>query len=182
MSAFVCSQDHFKVLGIFAARQIGGYGSGRITVNPRYVDGLPAEVLGLKGTDLAEAYANILYGENIRSCQARYPQDTFSGLPGEGDKPNSITLLNQEYAMQGSLRLPAVSILKMCDCLEYQSCETEDYRTTLAWELLSHIRKAAWHQLPGYEDAPWDYITPERKAAWKAEDEAKRKREAAAIA
>jgi hypothetical protein len=182
MSAFVCSQDHFKVLGIFAARQIGGYGSGRLTVNPKYVDGLPEDVLTLRNSELAEAYANILYNENVRSCQARYPQDTFSGLPGEGGKPDSITILNQEYAMQGSLRLPAVSILKMCDCLEYQSCETEDYRATLAWELLNHIRKEAWRQLPGYEDAPWDYITPERRAAWRAEDEAERKGKAEAIA
>jgi len=170
MSAFVCGQDHFKALGLFAASRVGGYGQGHIAVDPKYIDGLPGEVVQLRGAELAEAYANILYAENVRSCQARYPQDTFSGLPGEGDKPEAITVLNRDE-MQASYKLPAVSILKMCDCLEYQSCETEDYRSTLAWELLSHIRKAAWRTLPGYDDAPWDYTTPERRAAWKAQNE-----------
>lgn len=170
MSAFICGKDHFIVLGLFAASRQGGYGRGHIAVDPKYIDGLSPEAQQLRGVDLAAYYANILYLENVRSVHARYPQDAEN-------TPETITI--PSYAtLQASYKLPAVSILKMADCLEYQSCETEDYRTTLAWELLSHIRKAAWRTLPGYEDTPWEYITPERRAAWKAEDDARRKSEA----
>jgi hypothetical protein len=53
--------------------------------------------------------------------------------------------------------LPAVHILKMCACLAYQSCETDDWDKTKAYELLQMIKDAAIRKLPGYEDAPWDY-------------------------
>ena len=75
MSAFVCSEDHFKALAIFAASQRGGYGAGHVAVDPRYIDGLHDAIKALRGTPLATAYANILYAENIRSCFERYPQD-----------------------------------------------------------------------------------------------------------
>jgi hypothetical protein len=53
-------------------------------------------------------------------------------------------------------RLNPVSILKLCDCLEYQSCETEDYNETVAYRLLNVIRRAAIRILPGYDDAKWE--------------------------
>jgi hypothetical protein len=169
MSAFVCHPDHFKALAVFAASRVGGYGSAHLAVDPQYVKGLPAALLQLSGADLADVYANILYAENIRSCHARYPGDTLSGLPGICYKPARVEVTGHDM-LRASYRLPAVAILKMCDCLEYQSCETEDYRQTVAWDLLSKIRSAAWHRLPGYEDAPWDYITPETRAEWAAEN------------
>ena len=169
MSAFVCHPDHFKALGLFASARVGGYGSAHLAVDPKYVDGLPPDVLRLSGAALATAYANILYAENIRSCATRYPGDTLSGLPGISDKPDQIEVTAHD-AVMASYRLPAVAILKMCDCLEYQSCETEDYRLTVAWDLLNKIRRAAWQRLPGYENAPWDYITPETRAEWDAEN------------
>lgn len=169
MSVFVCHPDHFKALAVFAASRVGGYGTAPLAVDPRYVEGVSTEVNGLSGAALATAYANILYAENIRSCFARYPSETLSELPGSGDKPDHIEVTVHDTIV-ASYRLPAVAILKMCDCLEYQSCETEDYRQTVAWDLLSKIRKAAWQRLPGYEDAPWDYITPETRAEWDAEN------------
>jgi hypothetical protein len=61
--------------------------------------------------------------------------------------------------------LPAVALLKLCDCLDYQSCETEDWKQTAAHELLELIRGAAICALPGYEKAPWDYYADEAKVA-----------------
>lgn len=152
MSAFVCGVDHFKALAIFAVSRRGG----SVTVDPRYVDGLPDETKLLSGTQLATAYANILYAENIRSCGERYPDDDVDDLPGEIHKPAQIIITGRDDC-SAAYRLPAISILKMCNCLEYQSCETDDWRKTLAYVLLGDIRAAAIRVLPGYENAPWDY-------------------------
>ena len=151
MSAFICGEDHFKVLAIFAASRR----HGSLNVDPRYIKGLKADHEDTM-TGLATIYADILYQENVRSVRARYPQDKWDGLPGPISKPIHIVLdpIDQTLA---KFRLPPVAILKMCDCLEYQSCETEDYRQTVAFELLDRIRRAAIHCLAGYEDAPWDY-------------------------
>ena len=51
--------------------------------------------------------------------------------------------------------LQAVAVLKMCDCYDYQSCETDDYEKTDAARLIDAIRGKAVRSLPGYESAPW---------------------------
>lgn len=157
MSAFICGPDHFKALCLFAAAS----SRGSLNVHPRYCRGevqkIPFERDSFK---LAEAYAEVLYRENIRSVRHRYP---------EGDLPGPITptlririTLADARSITG--HLPPISILKMCDCLEYQSCETDNYRETDAYDLLNQIRRAAINKLPGYDDAPWDYYAPDKAA------------------
>ena len=51
-----------------------------------------------------------------------------------------------------------VVILKLCANLDYQSCETPDWKTTKARALLEQIKDEAIRQLPGYEDAPWGLL------------------------
>lgn len=161
MSAFVCGPDHFKALAIFAASR-GNYG---LNVEPRYVKGCE-RMQGYTGNALAEAYANLLFAENIRSVMARYPDTQKSGdLPGPCDMPEEITITNRDMCNPRLMRLQPVWLLKMCDCLEYQSCETDDWQTTPACDLLRAIRKAAIRALPGYDAGPWDYYADETKAA-----------------
>jgi hypothetical protein len=54
--------------------------------------------------------------------------------------------------------------LKMLDCLEYQSCESDDWETTQAYRLQQAMRRAAIRALPGYESAQWEFHLPEEKA------------------
>lgn len=167
MSAFICGQDHFKVLAIFAASR--RYGRDW-QVDPRYIKGLThpeAEERGMENftsAELATLYANTLYQENNRSVLARYPKDTLESAPGPIDKPASIEVTLRDSTL-AKYRLNAVAILKMCDCLEYQSSETDDWEETVAFRLLTAIRAAAIRSLPGYDDAPWDYYADEVKAA-----------------
>ena len=163
MSAFVCGPDHFKVLAIFAASRTGGYGSAHWRDDPRYVQGVDPEgtyaargIHNLTSTELANLYANVLYAENIRSVGHRYAEDTLESMPGLINKPNHIEISHND-TIRAIYRLKPVELLKMCDCLEYQSCETDGYRQTVAFELLDRIRGAAIKALAGYEDAPWDY-------------------------
>jgi len=159
MSAFVCGPDHFKALAIFAASRTGGYGNARLRVDPRYIDGLEPAVDGLHNLTsaaIASFYADVLYKENIRSVGHRYPGDTLESMPGLINKPEHIEISHNDMTL-AVYRLKPVQLLKMCDCLEYQSCETDDYRETVAFRLLNAIRRAGIRALAGYEEAPWDY-------------------------
>ena len=167
MSAFICGQDHFKVLAIFAASR--RYGR-EWRVDPRYIDGLThpeAKSWGMENftsAELATLYADTLYQENIRSVLARYPKDTLESAPGPINKPQHIGVTAHDQTL-AKYRLKPVALLKMCDGLDYQSCETDDWRETVAFRLLAAIRAAAIRSLPGYDDAPWDYCADEVKAA-----------------
>lgn len=133
MSAYVCSKAHIKALAIFAESKI----------EPWYVDG--AKDLSRDSSEVATRYAAILLAENVRSIRARYADDV-------GDY-EEIQISNSEVLMPKALG--AVTILKLCNCLAYQSCETDDWETTNAYKLLQQIKDAAIRVLPGYEDAPW---------------------------
>lgn len=166
MSAFICTPDHIKAIAIFAAaeprdsetisdswlrHQLQEY--GLIGEAPIFIGDSKAK---------AELIAAILYAENIRSVSCRYRElPTYKDgvstddLPGLIERPQIIHISDREMFHQ-PVRNP-VHILKMCDCLEYQSCETSDYRKSLAFALLEVIRKGAIRRLPGYDEAPWEY-------------------------
>jgi len=167
MSAFICSPKHFAVLGHFAAqRQFGGsqnvYNSQLERLVASADEGFRQAFSGifngkgvreLSDTQYADAVANLLYFENIRSVLHRYPNDDLDSAPGPIDKPAWI---RTGKWLQWQLRVEPIDILKACDCLEYQSCETEDYRETSAYKVLELIRGSAISLLPGYEDAAWE--------------------------
>jgi hypothetical protein len=46
-------------------------------------------------------------------------------------------------------------VISCCDCLRYQSCETDDYEQTAAYKVLDAIRESAIRQLVKLADAPW---------------------------
>lgn len=167
MSAYICAPDHFIALAVFAGTKTK---HGQWNVDPRYVAGLTHPEAASRGIEnfcdyeIATLYGDLLYQENIRSVRARYPDDTWSDLPGLIHKPLHI-VVQPEHFRSRAYRMAPVSILKMCDGLEYQSCETDDYRSTIGYRLLEEIRRAAISALPGYEDAPWEYDASEQEAA-----------------
>lgn len=71
--------------------------------------------------------AKILHDENVRSVNNRYGDDT----------PSSYEF---EYIPSARKR-PMGNIIGALDCLEYQSCETEDWHTTNAWAIIQGLRK-----------------------------------------
>jgi hypothetical protein len=152
MSAFICDPKHFAVLGHFAAqRQFGGTHNVYQPQVARLLEA-PTLVTGLDDQTYADLIANVLYKENIRSVLHRYQNDDLDSAPGPIDKPMSIKTGDWSPL---KLCVKPIEILKACDCLEYQSCETDDYYETPAYEILNMIRKAAIQALPGYDEAPW---------------------------
>lgn len=85
----------------------------------------------------------LLLAENVRSVAHRYAE-----LP----ETNRTT----EYVFkEQSKTLKPVALIKLCECLEYQSCETEDYYQTDAYAKLKSIIDSFISLLPGYEKAAW---------------------------
>lgn len=53
-----------------------------------------------------------------------------------------------------------IQVFKAIACLDYQSCETDEWENSLAYKYLRAIEKAAIRELPGYEAAKWEIPEP----------------------
>lgn len=137
MSAYICNPEHFGLLAAYYATKEH------------------------KGAEFAERAAHILALENIRSVVTRYPDDKDGQRPGPCMYDDEICLASRVWAKCYCNRIPKsvtpVAILSLCGGLDYQSCETEDWRSTKAFGLLCQIESCATRQLPGYDDAPWNW-------------------------
>jgi len=88
-----------------------------------------------------QATAELLLAENTRSVNYRY----------HGSEPvAAIVFVAQDPT------LSPIDVIKACDCLDYQSCETDDWRSTLAYQLLDSIQSDATSRLVGYANAAWE--------------------------
>lgn len=172
MSAFICNPAHVRELAVYAANP-----GGPPRVHPasvaRYVgESYPTPINGEEvmvplrncedDQDLARAYAAILWGQNVRSVMERYPGEPARDLPGPAPLPDGVEITAHEY-FNPRVTDP-VAILKMAGCLEYQSCETDDWRETGACFILECITASAIRSLPGFDSAPYEFVdTDENK-------------------
>ena len=124
MSAFIVSDKHINTLVTFA---------GHRNVVAYY--GNPTRSISVAGNE--QASAELLLAENTRSVNYRYKEEC------------PVTPITFEF-IDG---VNAVGILKACDGLAYQSCETADWEQTDAFALIEAIRSRATQELPGYDAA-----------------------------
>lgn len=125
MSAFLCSQNHLNLI----------------------VNSTPFP---------SEHMFKMLLRENLRSLSARYGQGTDEDCASdyEFEEISPRDLIARVYSQrESSSRLyPALDkpltderidaqIRKACDCFDYQACETDDYKETLAAQLVDLIRQ-----------------------------------------
>jgi hypothetical protein len=152
MSAYIVGHDHIDALLTFATtRRSGSTVSYWIAATGNRVE---------ITTDNADKIGRILLRENERSVAHRYGRTR--PLPGTiGQEASSYT-----FRHWGLGPLQAISILKACDCYDYQACETgEVYYQSVAFAIISAIRSAAIHALPGYDATPGWEFRRERPAA-----------------
>ena len=139
MSAFVVGYDHIDALLTYALAE---------RQNPVSY-GLPTTGNRIEITEEnATKVGRILLAENERSVRFRYPND-----PDEGDGyVKDYTFSNFEKP------LTPVAVLNGCDCFDYQACETDDYKQSVAYQIIDAIRHRAIRNLPGMENAPgWEF-------------------------
>lgn len=143
MSAYIVSHSLIDALLSFAIRDRVSY----------FTNGQPVSIT----LDNATEVGRILLTENERSVLFRYEDLTANST----NKPGTIGEDAQTYefsARKGNI--PALVLLKACNCFDYQACETNDYDGTLAATIINAIRKSATSDLPGYSDAKgWDDFT-----------------------
>lgn len=114
MSCFIVSQAHINALASFAERQEVYFQTGNLTMQAKYHAG----VLG-----------QILLDENTRSVNTRY---------NETEKSEEFI-----YNPSTARKLKPLEVVKACQCLEYQSCESEDWHKTDAHAILQELKDQA---------------------------------------
>ncbi len=88
--------------------------------------------------------ADLLKSGNIRSVNSRYKEST------------SITPVDLSTFSYDELGTVTIGLfLKQLDFIEYQSCESSDFRDSVGFHLINKMRGYAISSLPDYDTAPW---------------------------
>jgi hypothetical protein len=145
MSAYIVEKAHIVYL-VHAAmsRRLNSHGSSFVWNAAGAGQPWHRGDLTCNDYEKAAEVANMLYAENLRSIQARYP--------GGGD---SIETIRPSDFATVPASIDPVQVLKSCDCLEYQSCEHDGWGISEAKAFLCSLRKHAWQSLAGYDAAAW---------------------------
>lgn len=139
MSAFILEDRNFDaMLGSLIQNTIGR----KIYLNGTIYDLCASDTLDLLG--------NILKVQNYASVDYRY-RDNAEYM---ADRVVQTGIKPYEYEHYPKY-LDNVQVLKLCNCYDYQACETADYENTLACALVDRIRSACIISLPGYDDCEW---------------------------
>lgn len=107
---------------------------------------LPYDVRILTDNELGQ----VLLSENVRSVNCRYNETDVTPA--------------YEYRAVNFDSIDPVTVLKSVQCVNYQSCETDDWQTTPAYQVLKAIESGAIANLSGYRSAPWGWTRSDRKA------------------
>ena len=101
-------------------------------------------------TDTAQVMAALLYRANVCSVNRRY-----------GERTRTTGFRYQPVDVSG---LTAADIIKACDCLDYQSCETKTWERSRARRALQAIREEAITVLASTSGV-WTLDEPMKEAA-----------------
>ena len=178
LASFACSTREFRKGGIRVAPAYLDWskyewkdgidyvpaGQESVTNNPLNPDDPASVVLELPTDKLVSNHilfvcnwmAEILKKENLKSLNSRY-----------GDEIPEVIFENSIKKIIDPLKTLSISqLLKMCDCLKYQSCESQGYNKSFACHLLNRIRESITKENPEYDDALWG-IPKNAKAIYK---------------
>lgn len=93
-----------------------------------------------------DVIGQVLLAENYRSVNHRYEEnDTAPSY--------KFRVLSKSFS--------AIQIIKACNCLEYQSCEHDEWKDSEAYKIVNSIREHAIINLKEYEDAQWEIPEPD---------------------
>lgn len=164
MSAFLCSDQTFTAVAGYFVRKYGDLARVRYTVGrfgeaadkaypakdgsmflpPKLCGGWPDFEKYATREECAHVLASILRAENMRSLVARYAGAPYT----RADAPAADTFGDRAAFSPGA-------IFKLCHCIAYQSCESRDWETTVAHDILTTIGNTAARHTEGYDITPW---------------------------
>ena len=119
MSAYIVSNNHIDVI---VSWFLNNYKDSQLwyEINGQY---------GYMDSEQAPKVAYELYKQNVRSVNRRYNDSETDELYQFTEVKNA----KQAYSL--------AEIAGALDCLEYQSCETDDYHQTDAYKIITSMRK-----------------------------------------
>jgi hypothetical protein len=149
MSAYLVSHDTIDLI-IAALQSVSENYRDRLKVDQTLRDKVDRAALDpFMDEDLI---GTILWHENVRSVEHRYPQDRDN----PADPAYKFTAIDAaEIGKMGDAFI--LTAIKSLHCLRYQSCECEDYAQTNAAKFLDQIESILVHELPGYDALPWGW-------------------------
>ena len=97
-----------------------------------------------------------LWAENARSVNYRYREDASAlAYTYRPRLSASLPPRGQPTAALVARTLTAMDLIKLCQCLEFQSCEHPGWKGSFAQDFLDRTIHAAISELPGHQEAPW---------------------------
>ena len=97
-----------------------------------------------------DALGFLLWAENIASVRFRYPNDQPGEEPGTY-KPDGTPEWSDGYTYKRpQRRLTTVQAFSAISCLEYQSCEHDEWIDSEAYRVLQRLKESLIGVLPGY--------------------------------
>jgi len=149
MSAFMVGRDHIRFLVSAAERFqfIQGIGKEKFSW---YWSGARHYV---EDRDDFSRIGQVLWGENLESIHARYP-DTIK-RPDRTPGPIGETYI-YTHSRPWKGQINPIAVLKAIACLRYQSCEHDGWGKSEAYAILQALENDAIRSLPGYNDAEWE--------------------------
>jgi hypothetical protein len=126
MSAFVVDQAHINAIVTWANHFHRQLSSDTMADDP-------------------ERLGQLLLDANIASVNYRYAHK-----PEAQSEPEKFV-----WRPSRARELTAVEAIKALQCLDYQSCEVQDWRASREAKIISALKSVAISELPGYDTAPW---------------------------
>lgn len=96
-----------------------------------------------------DALGEMLWTENERSIESRYPSDHAEMLSVD-------YCLGYEWTRPAGRPLSCAAAFKALDCYEYQACEHDGWVDSEAKRFVDALRGAIAGVLPGYDAAQWE--------------------------
>ncbi|MCR4338253.1 MAG: hypothetical protein NUW01_00040 [Gemmatimonadaceae bacterium] len=142
MSAFNVNDDHIRYLLRAKYKYSANHEYRNRTIEDWRADGV------------------MLRNANVQSVNFRY------GYEGSGSADTMCGPMVTDFDVQLSDLLDAPCAVPQTfsaiHCMEYQCCETPDWRETPAFEWLQDLKESAARRMDGYEDADWE-IDPDKQ-------------------
>lgn len=107
-------------------------------VSKKHIDAMLTPLQSDNSDDELSKMGNTLWQENYKSVNWRYRENEVA----------------PEYQFTSNAQ-GNVQVLKLCNCYDYQSCETDTYEDSEAYKIVNTIRKIVSSSLDGYDEAKW---------------------------
>ena len=113
----------------------------------------PEHIRTITGDNTADAV--LLAKANLHSLAVRYPDTAGKQAPYFLCYDSNSDYLQTVRSISTPPALSAPEMLKLMQCLDYQSCEYPGWQNSRARRRLDYYMSSAIRELPGYSEAQW---------------------------